>query len=57
VFVGLSLLASLLGIASAFLHFDLPTAAVRLIIGGVDLWIVRYLLKPEIRAAFSGAGF
>jgi hypothetical protein len=57
VFVGLSLVASLFGLASALLHFDMPTALLRLIIGGIDLWIVRYLLKPEIKAAFSGAGF
>ena len=57
VFVGLSLAASVFGAVSSVLHADFPSVIVRLIIGGIDLWILRYLLKPQVKAVFTGAGF
>ena len=57
VFVGLSLLASVLGLASSLLRFDLPSAVVRLIIGAIDIWIVAYLFKPQVKQVFGATGF
>jgi len=52
-FVGLSLLGSAIGLVFSLLHLDVPSAIVRLIIGGIDLWIITYLLKPHIKHAFG----
>jgi hypothetical protein len=57
VFVGLSLLGSAIGLVSALLHVDAPSAIVRLVIGGIDLWILAYLLKPHVKQAFGATGF
>jgi len=57
VFVGLSLLGSAIGLVFSLLHLDVPSAIVRLMIGGIDLCILMYLFKPHVKEAFGATGF
>jgi hypothetical protein len=43
----------LLGLLGSFIHFNLFATAIRICILAVQAFIIMYLLKPEVKAAFQ----
>jgi uncharacterized membrane protein (DUF2068 family) len=43
-----------LGLLGGFVHFVLFATIIRACVLAVEIWIVVYLLKPEVKAAFQG---
>jgi hypothetical protein len=56
VLVGLGLLFNVLGLLGSLLHFHLFLLLWRVIVVAIQVWIVMYLLKPEIKQAFAATG-
>lgn len=44
-----------LGLLTSFAHFVLFATLIRLCVLALQVWIIIYLLKPEVKAAFQGA--
>jgi hypothetical protein len=57
VLVGLGLLFAVLGVLSGLLHFRIFVTFRELCIAAIDLWVLSYLFKPEIKQAFGATGF
>jgi len=55
VFTALGALMNLLGLLGSLAHFNVGTVVWSVFCLAIDVWIIMYLLKPEIKAAFDGA--
>ncbi len=53
VLVGLGLLLAAIGLLTALIHFQVGMIAGRLIAAGIDVWIIWYLLRPDVKQAFG----
>lgn len=56
VLAGLGLLFAVLGVFSALLHFSVFLTIRELLVGALYLWIIMYLLKPNVKQAFGASG-
>jgi uncharacterized membrane protein (DUF2068 family) len=57
VLTGLSLLGAVLGILNGVFHFRIFLTFRELIVAAIDLLVLRYLFRPEIKSAFGTVGF
>jgi hypothetical protein len=57
VIVGLSLFFAVLGILSGLLHFRIFLTFRELCVAAIDLWVITYLFKPQVKQAFLATGF
>ena len=57
VLIGIGVLFGILGIFSLLAHFMLFFLLFRLIVLGVQIWILMYLFKPHVKQAFGATGF
>jgi hypothetical protein len=57
VLVGLGLFFAVLGLLSGLLHFRIFLMFREAIIAAIDLWVLTYLFKPDIKQAFGATGF
>lgn len=55
VLAGIGAALGALGLLGGLVHFVLFATIIRLCVLAVEVWIVIYLLKPEVKAAFQGA--
>ena len=55
VLAGLGLLTNGLGLLGSLMHFEIITFTIGAIIVGLYVWVVIYLLKPHVKAAFGAA--
>jgi hypothetical protein len=55
VLAGIGAALGVLGLLQGLVHFILFATIIRLCVLAVEVWIVIYLLKPEVKAAFQGA--
>ncbi len=53
VLVGLGLLFAAIGLLTAVIHFRVGMFGSRLIVAGIDVWIIWYLLRPDVKQAFG----
>lgn len=53
VLTGIGAALGLLGLLGSFIHFNLIATLFRLCILAIQAWIIIYLLKPEVKAAFQ----
>jgi hypothetical protein len=56
VLAGLGWLFAVLGIFNALLHFSVFLTIRELLVAALYLWIVTYLLKPNVKQAFGATG-
>lgn len=54
ILAGIGAALGILGLLSGFVHFVLLLTLIRVCVLAVEIWIVVYLLKPEVKAAFQG---
>jgi hypothetical protein len=57
VLVGLGALAQALGVLGALIHLHPFLVIWRAIFVAIDVWIIVYLLKPNVKQAFGATGF
>lgn len=57
VFTGIAMLFGLFGLMGVMLHFALFRVVFQLLVLGLEVWIVTYLFKPEVKQAFGATGF
>jgi uncharacterized membrane protein (DUF2068 family) len=57
VLVGLGVLFNVLGLLGALLHFHPFLFVWRVIVVVIQVWIVIYLLRPDVKQAFGATGF
>jgi hypothetical protein len=57
VLVVLSLIGAVLGVLNGVFHFRIFLTVREIIVAGIDLIILRYLFKAEIKSAFGTVGF
>jgi hypothetical protein len=57
ILVGLSLLRSTYGMMTSLGHFHPVGVFFALIIAAIDVWILVYLFKPEVKQAFGATSF
>jgi uncharacterized membrane protein (DUF2068 family) len=55
ILTGIGAALGVLGLLGGFVHFVLVATIFRLCILAVEVWIIMYLLKPDVKAAFQGA--
>jgi hypothetical protein len=55
ILTGIGAAFGVLGLLSLFAHFNLVAVLFRLCILAFQVWIIMYLLKPEVKAAFQGS--
>jgi hypothetical protein len=53
VLTGISAALGALGLLGSFIHFSLVGTLLRVCILAIQVWIILYLLKPEVKAAFQ----
>jgi Predicted membrane protein (DUF2127) len=56
VLVSLGLILNLLGLLRSVLHLHVILFFVQAVVVAIDVWIVVYLSKPEVKQAFGGTG-
>ncbi len=54
VLTALGVASALLGILTSMAHFVIGVLIYQLIVVAIDVWIIVYLLKPHVKAAFAG---
>ncbi len=57
VIVGIGLFFAALGILSGLLHFRIFLTFRELCVAAIDVWVITYLLKPQVKQAFGATGF
>jgi hypothetical protein len=57
VFTGIAVLFGLLGMLSLFVHMMVFAMMFRVIVLAIQIWILVYLFKPEVKQAFGATGF
>jgi len=57
ILTGLSVLLGLLGLFGSLLHLNVLVLVYQLIVVGIEVWIVVYLFKPQVKQAFGATGF
>jgi len=57
VLVGLGLLSAVPGLLSGLLHFRILLMFREACIAAIDLWVLTYLFKPDVKQAFGATGF
>lgn len=55
VFAGLGVLSRLFGFISILAHFNIVTFTVTVCVLAYNVWVIWYLLQPDVKAAFQGA--
>ncbi len=56
VLTGIGTALGLLGLLGSVLHFNLITVLFRICVLAVQIFIILYLIKPEVKVAFQGGG-
>jgi uncharacterized membrane protein (DUF2068 family) len=57
VFTGIAVLFGVLGMFGLLLHMMVFAMMIRLIVLAIQIWILVYLFKPEVKQAFGATGF
>jgi cytochrome c oxidase subunit IV len=57
ILVGISLLRSVFGMMRSLGHLNPIALCFTLIVAAIDVWILVYLFKPEVKQAFGATGF
>jgi hypothetical protein len=57
VLTGIGLLFGLLGLMSVMMHMMVFQMVFQLLVLGLEVWIVAYLFKPEVKQAFGATSF
>jgi hypothetical protein len=57
ILVGLSLLRTAYGLLTSFTHFNVIAICFGLIFAAIDVWILVYLFKPDVKQAFGATSF
>jgi uncharacterized membrane protein (DUF2068 family) len=55
ILTGIGAAFGIFGLLAIFAHFNLVALLFRLFVLALQVWIIMYLLKPEVKAAFQGA--